>query len=262
MSHAFRSTVFALSILGLATACGDRGNADAASASEVAALRADVEGLVETNRAIQASLRSQALQMSRLEAKIHEGVSGPRASMHGVDQDVPPAGAAGTGSDPSSEVGSVVAEGVVEELTPQAINKLLATEEGREAIRKATKSAVRSEARRARDVMVAYELGVFGRTAGLTDEQTKSIQAVWKDTITQVRQAMAKSQAASKGTPEEKARARAEVMQVMRDLGARRTERVRDLLDAEQFALYEKKEPEIDAALHGAPQRPPERPSR
>ena len=39
----------------------------------------------------------------------------------------------------------------------------------------------------------------------------------------------------------------------MQDLGRRREERMRSILDDAQFELYQKREKEIDAGLHGAP---------
>jgi len=239
--------------LGLAAGCGQGAGADGASKEDLAQLRQEVSELTAATRALSSAVKSQDLRLARAENQRGRHV-GNAAAPHGDDGVASPASGVDGAVATAMAAGSAGPDG--EALDSETVTELLATEEGRKAIQKAADSAARQEARRGRDTLVAYELRRFGVEAGLSEEQTKSLQGIWKDTLTGVREFMAKSRKAKSGTPDEQARARESMMQSMRDFGAKRTERVRALLDEDQFARYEKRAPDIDAALHGAPPRP------
>jgi len=242
----------------LAAACTDAAAPERAD-PRIAQLARDVETLRASNEALGKEVRRQARMLDGLGRDVMTLTGGRRAPgpersgpRGDLDAEGPGAGvaAAREPGDPAEEdVGAATGE--------QAVDTLLASEQGRKAIEAAAARELEKREEQERRVFVSYTVGVFARKAGLDDHQTDELQRIWKESLDSGVE-LRKEFAALRELPEdERPEARARAMETMRALGRRRTESVRDLLSAEQLTLYEKTEDEIVAGLHGGPRQAP-----
>lgn len=242
-------TTLALCVVG----CGDPAPAEDPQDRQIADLVRAVEGLNASNEELAKEVRRQGRELADL--------SGGRSSRLRPAVEVTSAAAAGDdgaegASDALATPGAMSRSQVGEEaMNPEIVDAVLQSETGQKAIQEATSREIERREAKDRRLFVSYEVGRFAQRAGLDERQSKELQQIWKTSMDGGVE-LRKQFAAIGALPEaERQAARAAAMETMRDLGRQRRESVRELLNDEQFELYEPAEEKIVAGLHGAPRR-------
>lgn len=121
---------------------------------------------------------------------------------------------------------------------PAGIAEFLTSDDGQKALDEAmTKVQERRDAQR-REQMVGMMADRFAEMANLTPEQSERMKALTADMMGKMRDIWSGMRDAS-GTPEERAAARADAMAKMGEAREKMNEDARQILDAEQYRLYE-----------------------
>ncbi len=243
----------AASVLVAATAlsgcCSDTTTDGPDLGAELRALRKSLDASRDATARLSTEVQRQNRRLNDLSRRVTE--NGERRRMVGTPSAPAAPGhegeaaAAGVGSDasaPTSEIASEVAA-------------VLASEDGRKVVAAAARGAIAERASRERDAFVAYSLSRFADEAGLSETQSREVRKVWDDVMADARKMMRDAAPKPGMTPEERAQKVQEISAGMRDLGTRRQEEMRSILDDTQWELYEKRQEDIDAGLHGAPPR-------
>lgn len=233
------------------TGCGDPQPEPDPHAARLDELTQSVRELTEANAGLAKEVRRQSRELSRLSGHRLDRVRTPEAS----------ASPAVPESDDSETVAAADAPAAGDALPgddaipAEVADAVLASEAGKKAIAEATTREIERREEKDRRLFVSYEVGRFARQAGLDDGRTKKLQAIWKTSLDGGVE-LRKQFAAIGELPEsEQADARRKAMGTMRDLGTKRRESVRALLDDGELTLYDAAEEKIVAGLHGAPRR-------
>jgi outer membrane murein-binding lipoprotein Lpp len=242
------SVTLASVILGLTlAACGDPAPVTNPNDARIAELTRAVEDLAAANESLAKEVRQQGRRLADL--------SGGRASRVGTMPEGSPALAPADATSPESPA---ISAGALAEDSPigaETVDAVLRSDSGQKAIQEAASREIERREQKDRRLFVSYEVGRFARSAGLDDTQTEQLQAIWKTSMDGGVELRKQFAAIGKLPEAERQAARGAAMQTMRDLGAKRRESVRELLNEEQWALYEPAEEKIVAGLHGAPRR-------
>ena len=244
-----RRLVPTLALLGaaaLSTGCSDASSSAPDLSAELVSLRDSIDASRDASQRLATEVQRQNRRIDDLSRRVaamdarpsHPVASGARGPASEAAEE---AGAEAAGmSAPPSEIASGVAA-------------VLASEDGKKVVAAAARGVVAESEARQRDTFVAYSLATFAEEAGLSETQSKDMRKAWDDVMAGARKIMSEAAPTADMTPEERAARVLKVRVGMQDLGRQREEAMRTILDSSQFELYEKRQKDIDAGLHGAP---------
>lgn len=227
---------------------------DSGLGGELREVREAVEATREEVAELRRDVRRHEHQLDSLANRSPRVAAAPPVQAAPAGDELAAAAPEGTDAVPSDA-------GDVDAPTAEVITRVLQSDEGRAAIQAVAQQVAQRQKARELDTMVSYELSRFARDADLDPHQTTELRRTWEDVMASAREMTQKMRGIDELPPEEQERVRAELRGGMRSLAEERTQRIRSLLDDEQYELYLERQKDIDASLHGAPRdrrRPPE----
>lgn len=231
-------------------ACGEPQGTTTAQDEKLNRLVAAVEDLTAAQRDLAETVRRQNRHLSTLGREM--AIQGPDGGAVAADPTSPEGGVSTAGA---GAVGS--GADAAETAAAGAVERVLASEAGRQAIERAAAAEVERRETQERRTFVSFTIGRFARDAGLDERQTDALQSIWKDSLDQGVE-LRREFAALREVPEaERPAAREKVMETMRAIGRDRNERIGALLTQTQLEQYGPVEDEIVEAMHGGPRRAP-----
>jgi len=250
MSHHRTVAVLCVSLAVSLVGCGEAEPAEDPHAAEIARLADAVDRLAASQQALATDVRSQGRRLSSLSRDVATANDDAMARSGGPDEPFVETPAALPGAaDASAALESDLTTG------ERAVDKLLATDAGRQAVQEAAAKEIAKRDAEERRTFVSFTIGTFARRAGLDERQTSEMQRIWKESLDggdKLRQQFADMR---KRPADKQPEARAAAMEFMRSLGRRRSEQLNDVLTPAQHELYAATDEEIVASLHGAPRR-------
>ena len=236
----------------LAGGCSDSPRVSPDLTAELRSMRESLEAVGDSADRLGADVQRQSRRMGDLLRR----VDALDAQQAGAGSQVPTGQTGAAGAMTATAAAAETGPHPVDELATE-IAEALATDDGRAAISAAARKVLAERASRQQDVFIRYSLNRFAEEASLSETQARDLRGVWDDVMADTRKLMRDRAPTAGMTANERAERIERISTGMRDLLVRRKERTRAILDNVQYALYEKRQDEIDAGLHGAPPAPP-----
>lgn len=241
----FAASAVLVSAVSVVGGCSEAAPTGPDLSSELSAISSSLEASRESSERLATEVQRQGRRIGDLSRRVDElGAMSPVAAAHAPAEGTAGAAAMGNGAAP----GTVATDAVASEVAA-----VLASDDGRKVIAAAARGAIAESEVRQRDAFVAYSLAKFAEEARLSDTQARDVRKAWDDVMADARKLVRDAAPTPDMTPEERAEKVKLIGVGMRELGTRREEQMRAILDDAQYALYEQRQDDIDAGLHGRP---------